>query len=390
MDWTQRKPCFVTTSPGLPPYLAEELKALGFEATARATGVETAASLAETMGLNLRLRTALNVLFQVGDFRCGSPDDLYAQTLALDWDEMISPDEYLSVVSRVDTPSVNNSMYPSLKVKDAVVDQIAQRRGRRPNAGSQRDAVVLNLHWVGPRARLYLNTSGRKLSDRGYRRIPHKAPLRETLAAGILMAAGYDASKPLVSPMCGSGTFAIEAALMAQNRAPGLLRADFGLTHLMDFDRTAWEALRKAAHREATRHRPAPIIATDIDPKAVDAARKNAVTAGVDHLIEFKVCDFADTPVPPGPGVLVVNPEYGERVGDRRELGATYKRLGDFFKQRCPGYTAYLFTGARELEKQVGLRPRRRIPMQNARIECRLLEYELYEGTRKGRPRNSA
>ena len=363
--------------------------ALGFKATPRATGVETTASLAETMSLNLRLRTALNVLFQVGDFACDSPEDLYRQTLALDWDEMISPDEYLSVVSRVETPSVNNSMYPSLKVKDAVCDQITQRRGRRPNAGSQRDAVVLNLHWVGPRARLYLNTSGQKLSDRGYRRIPHKAPLRETLAAGLLMAAAYDASKALVAPMCGSGALAIEAALMAQNRAPGLLRSDFGFAHLMDFDRTAWEALRKAAHHETTRRRPAPIVATDRDREAVDAARKNAATAGVDHMIEFKVCDFAETPVPPGPGVLVVNPAYGERLGDCRELGATYKRLGDFFKQRCAGYTAYLFTGNRELEKCVGLRARRRIPFQNARIECRLLEYELYEGTRKARPHDT-
>jgi 23S rRNA G2445 N2-methylase RlmL len=185
--------------------------------------------------------------------------------------------------------------------------------------------------------------------------------------------------------MCGSGTLAIEAALLGLGKAPGLLRPNFAFMHLRGFDADAWEDLRKKARSAARKRFDGRIIVTDRSSDAVTAARKNAITAGVDHLMEFSVCDFAETPIPEGDGAVLLNPEYGERLGEVRRLEDTYHRIGDFFKQKCQGYMGYVFTGNAHLAKQIGLRPKRKIPFYNTTLDCRLLEYELYAGTRKQR-----
>jgi len=388
MDMKKISTVLVTCSSGLAPYLQAELEALGFKiVSSHDTGVEIKASLADTMHLNLKLRTAYNVLYLLKEFKCADPHQLYKNVSQLPWENIIPPDEYLTVISRVNTMSIDNSMFPSMKTKDAIVDRIMQKTGSRPDSGSARDNVVLGLYWRDTQCRLYLNTSGRKLSDRTYRKMPHKAPLREALAAGIIMETAYNGAVPLVLPMCGSGTLAIEAALIAAHRPPGLLRGNFGFMHLKDFDTSAWQRLRKevlASGKKLLKNKTiAPIIATDIDPEAINAALKNAKTAGVDHLIKFDVCDFADTDVPDGPGIIVLNPEYGRRLGSNDQLAGTYEKIGDFFKQKCPEYTGYVFTGNLDLAKKVGLRVSRRLPFFNGDIECRLLKYELYPGSRK-------
>ena len=350
-------------------------------------GVEIKGSLVDAIRLNLYLRTAYNVLYLLKQFTCDSPDKLYKAVASIGWEDIIPSDEYLSVVSRVDTSSIDNTMFASLKVKDAVVDRIMKKTGSRPDSGKERTAVVIHLYWKGDRAWLYLNTTGQKLTDRGYRKMPFKAPMRESLAAGVVMATGYDGAVPLINPMCGSGTLAIEAALIAARRPVGLLRGNFGFMHLKGFDAEMWRTMRndaaKAGKKEAKRNSVAPIIATDISKDAIFAARKNAMTAGVDHLIDFAVCDFAETQVPEGEGIVLVNPEYGVRLGEIRELTKTYERIGDYFKQKCGGNTCYIFTGNMPLAKKVGLRTSRRIPFFNGDIECRLLKYEMYAGTRK-------
>jgi putative N6-adenine-specific DNA methylase len=228
-----------------------------------------------------------------------------------------------------------------------------------------------------------LNTSGVKLSDRGYRKMPVKAPLREMLAAAIVMAAGYDGSQNLVLPMCGSGTLAVEAALIATGRAPGLLRPNFGFKHLKAFDENIWKTVRGEARKKIRKSIDKRIIATDIAPEAIEASKQNAKTAGVDHLIEFKVCDFADTPLPEEENIIIMNPEYGQRLGETAELEELYKRIGDYLKQKCAGSTAYIFTGNKELAVKIGLKASRKFPFYNGNIECRLLKYELYKGSRK-------
>jgi putative N6-adenine-specific DNA methylase len=183
--------------------------------------------------------------------------------------------------------------------------------------------------------------------------------------------------------MCGSGTLAIEAALSSLRIAPGLQRTNFGFMHLRGFDRSRWDTLRLQASKESTKTMNFRIVATDIKRDVIEGAKKNAAAAGVEHLIEFDVCNYADTQIPDGGGIVIINPEYGERMGTIKQLESVYKGIGDFFKKKCRGYTGYLFTGNLDLAKKIGLRAKRRIPFFNGRIECRLLAYELYEGSRK-------
>jgi 23S rRNA G2445 N2-methylase RlmL len=390
MDPGQRSIILITCSAGLVDYVRREVEDLGYQVgECHKTGLEVEGDLYDTMRLNLYLRTAHNVLFLLKRFKCGGSDELYRNVRDLSWEDIISPREYVSVVGRVNTAFVDNSMFANLKVKDAIVDRVAGKTGSRPDSGKDKNNVVVQFYWKDDCCWLYLNTSGQKLSDRNYRKIPHKAPLRESLAAAIIMATGYDGSRPLVCPMCGSGTLAIEAALIASRRPPGLLRSNYGFMHLKYFDEQRWrqtrsEALKMSKMRGGKAEcKPARIIATDIDEEAVEAARKNAMTAGVSHLIDFDVCDFAETVIPPGAGTIVMNPEYGLRLGEIEKLKNTYKRIGDFFKQKCAGYSGYIFTGNPALAKKVGLRTSRRFEFYNANIECRLLKYELYTGTKK-------
>ena len=275
-------------------------------------------------------------------------------------------------------------MFVNMRIKDAIVDRINRERSHRPDSGPRTDRTVIQAYWAEGKCRLSLSISGRKLSDRGYRKLPFKAPMRETIAAAVLMEAGYDGTRPLIVPMCGSGTIAIEAALMATHRAPGLLRSAFGVQHLATFEPALWQSERAAAQALKTKTNPAIIVASDISPEAVDAARKNAVTAGVDHLIDFHVCDFADTPMPTlndECGTIILHGEYGERLGDRDELMTTYARIGDFLKQECGGWSAYVFT-SREFSGAVGLKPAQRTPFEHGGMDCRLLRFEVYAGSR--------
>jgi putative N6-adenine-specific DNA methylase len=382
MNIKERRNILVTCGPGLKDYLAAEIEAMGFEIVSSHVGsVVTRGSFTDCMKLNYCLRTAFSVLYLLREFRCGSTEALYKQISMVPWEKIISPQEQLCVRSRVDTYTVNNSMYPNMKVKDAIVDRIQRKLGNRPDSGKDRGGVVVNLFWKKDKAWVYLNTSGLKLSDRNYRKMPHKAPLRESLAAGIIMATGYDGSQDIVLPMCGSGTLAIEAALIAMNKPAGSLRSNFGFKHVKVFDEQIWEEMRndirKTVRKDGLQKR---IIATDIDGQAIEAARQNAKTAGVEQLIEFDVCDFAETKVPEGDGIVVINPEYGLRLGELEQLEKDYKRIGDFYKNKCAGYTGYLLCGNKQLSGKIGLKASRRMVFYNGKIECRLLKYELYQG----------
>lgn len=374
----------ITCSKGIPPVLAQELAALGYPARpAGSAGVETDGDLRDAMALNLVLRTGQRVLLEVKRLRAGSPEELYLGVKTVPWEEILPADGYLCVTSSVQMEGIRDQRFASLKCKDAVVDRIKERTGRRPDSGPERDRSVVHLYWADGTASLYLDTSGEPLSRRGYRKIPMSAPMQETLAAAVLLTTGWQGEGSFVNPMCGSGTLAIEAALIGLRRAPGLLRSNFGFQHLLGFDEAAWRKLRDEARNASGRELAGRIIATDIDPAAVEAARKNAVTAGVDQLIEFSVAGFADTAVPPGGGVVVMNPEYGERMGDARKLESLYAAIGDFLKQQCQGYRGYVFTGNPDLAKKIGLKTKRKVPFWNSGIECRLLEYDIYEGSKR-------
>jgi 23S rRNA G2445 N2-methylase RlmL len=363
--------------------LREEVLSLGVPVLSQGVAsLETEGTMDDAMRLNLFIRTGQRVLFLLDEFRAQNPGELYSQLSRIAWEDYIYEDGYLCVTSSVDNPTIKDSRFANVKSKDAIVDRIKKKRGRRPDSGPERTGVVIDLYWKEDLCQVYLDTSGEPLYRRGYRKIPLKAPMQETLAAAVVLATSWNGTGNFVNPMCGSGTLAIEAALMARSIPPGLLRGNYGFMHLKGFNESSWKELLNKAKRRTNRSFPHKIIATDISPQAVQAAKQNAAAAGLERAIEFAVCDYSETPVPAG-GVVVLNPEYGERLGKLKELEGTYRGIGDFFKKKCPGYRGYIFTGNLELAKKVGLKTKRRIPFFNSNIECRLLEYDLYEGSRK-------
>lgn len=375
---------FVTCSRGVDAYLEQEIASLGFSVLAQTrTGVETEGSMKDAMDMNLHLRTGLRVLFRIAEFTALDPDALYRNINAIAWEEIIPIAGYFSITSTVETPSIDNSRYANQRCKDAIADRFMKKFGSRPNSGPERDRIVIHLHWQGDAGAVYIDTSGEPLSKRAYRKVPWKAPLQEALAAALVMATGWHDECTFINPLCGSGTLAIEAALMGLNRPAAILRENFGFMHLKGYRPEVWSELRAGAKRRIKNRLDSRIIATDISNEAIGAARRNARTAGVEHLIEFGRSDFADTEIPDGGGVLLMNPEYGERMGKNADLEQVYRRIGDFLKQKCEGYRGYVFTGNADLAKKIGLRTSRKLLFFNGPIECRLLEYQLYKGSRK-------
>lgn len=387
----QTRNILVTCPKACPPYLAAELESLGFPAISTVSnGVFTTGTFADCIRLNLTLRTGLRALWEVAAYCARDGEDLYHEATRLPWEKWIPQDGYLSIVSAIRNDSINNTKYPNLRLKDAIVDRIRLETGARPDAGNETDKAVVFLYWRDEEVNLYLDTSGIPLSNRGYRAIPGKAPMRENLAASVIAATRWDKRSPFVNPMCGSGTLAIEAALIASGYPASLKRDNFAFMHFLLYQKSEYEAIRAKLATRIPDSLPFPIVASDIDPEAVKAAQTNARAAGVEHLIEFRVCDFRESPIPEESGVIVFNPEYGERLGEERALEETYKAIGDLFKQRCPGYWGYVFTGNPRLGKRVGLKTTRKIEFYNGPIECRLLEYELYGGTRNLRKTEEA
>ena len=374
----------ITCAKGITPFLKEELLLLGFPVLSETiAGITTEGTMDDTLRLNLMLRTGHRVLFLLKQFFAHDADALYRSLSEIAWEEYIAEDGYVCVTSSVDNPSIRDSRYANVKSKDAIVDRINAKCGRRPDSGPDKSRTVVNIYWKGEDCSVYFDTSGEPLSKRGYRKLPMTAPMQETLAAAVIRATGWNGSRNFINPMCGSGTLAIEAAFIALNRAPGLLRNNYGFMHIKEFNKPLWDSLRTQAKQESHKALQCRIIATDISKETVEAAKKNAAGADVEHLIEFAVRDYSETTVPENGGIVILNPEYGKRMGKTEVLESMYKGIGDYFKQKCSGYTGYVFTGNLDMAKKVGLKAKRRIPFFNGDIECRLLEYELYEGSRK-------
>ena len=378
----------VTCNSRLSPYLEQELRDLDCPIVRTfATGVELRGNVRQCIRLNLRLRCASQVLYSLKSFPCNNPDELYSALISVPWETFIAPDGYFSVTGNVYHPTIRTVMYANVKVKDAIVDRIRLKTGRRPDTGSELRGVVVYLYWKDDQAEIFIDTSGETLAKHGYRKIPGRAPMLEALASAVVLASKWDRKSPFVNPMCGSGTLAIEAALIATGRHPGLLRNNYAFMHLTGYENSMYEKEWRLLNELVKKLPDLRILATDISTDAIHISKINASQAGVEQYLDFEVCDFANTEVPEGAGgVVVFNPEYGERLGEEQELEETYARIGDFMKQQCKGYTGYIFTGNADLSKKIGLKASRRIEFYTGKIDCRLLEYELYAGTKKELP----
>jgi len=360
--------------------LRAELVALGHAEASEGRGmVELRGDFATVLRTNLWLRSAMRVLVPLAEGSAGSRDELYGLALAVPWEEVIRGATTFAVEVAGRGSAFPHSGFPALVVKDAIVDRLRRRTGTRPDVDRVRPDVAVHLHLRDDRGELALDTSGEPLSHRGWRPRGGPAPLGEALAAGILQLAGYDGSQPFLDPMSGTGTLAIEAALIATNTAPGLGRG-FACERWASAPATLVRDLRAEA-RAKRRDPRALIVASDADPRAVAATRRNAAEAGVAGSVRCEQRDVRAL-APPGAGTLIVaNPPYGHRLGRDSDLETLYREIGDALKQRARGCTAWLLVGDPDLAKRIGLRPQRRIVLFNGPIECRLLRFDLVEGS---------
>jgi 23S rRNA G2445 N2-methylase RlmL len=374
----------VTCSNRLSIYLEQEIKKLGYTPVRIfKTGVEIAGTMQDCIKLNLNLRCASQVLFSIKEFRAINADDVYKIALDVAWENIVPTEGYFSISSNVSNETITNNLFANVKLKDAIADRFREKTGARPDSGSTLNGVVIHLYWKDEAAEIFIDTSGETLSKHGYRKIPGKAPMLESLAAGVLYATNWNKETPFINPMCGSGTIAIEAALMATNRVPGLYRSNYSFMHLQGYDSAMYEKEFEAIEAQVEEKPYLKIIVSDISEDAINVSKINAGMAGVEDMLTYEVCDFQQTTLPEENGsIIIFNPEYGDRLGEEIELEETYALMGDYMKKKCKGYTGFIFTGNLELAKKIGLKPKRRIEFFTSKIDCRLLEYELYAGTR--------
>jgi putative N6-adenine-specific DNA methylase len=372
---------------GLEAALASEVDALGAQFVAPAEGgVRFAGPIELAYRANLESRLASRILWQVAHGRYRNEDELYRLANGVDWKRHFTAERTLRVDVAATRSPLASVEFATLKIKDAICDRFRADSGKRPSVDKRRPEVRAHAYLTERDATLYLDTSGEALFKRGWRRDAEAAPLRENLAAGILGLAGWAPEMPLLDPMCGAGTIAIEAALTAADRAPGLQRT-FGFQKLSWFDGPTWQRMRQRAH---DRVRPAPpattIFASDADPRAVAQCRRNAESAGVARWIDIIEADALTRTPPARSGMLIANPPYGVRLANQAALAAFYPKLGDTLKQRYAEWIVCLFSGDPTLPKLIGLKPSKRTPLYNGAIECRLYRFEIVAG----RPRRAA
>jgi putative N6-adenine-specific DNA methylase len=366
---------------GLEALLADELRALG-AATAEPTdgGVAFTGPRELAYVVNLESRLASRILWRVGGGRYRDERDVNAIARSIDWPREFRGERTLRVDVAATRSPLRSLEFATLTVKDAIVDRFRAATGARPSIDKRAPDVRVYAYLSSDEATLYLDTSGEPLFKRGYRRDADEAPLRENLAAGIVRLSGWTPGTPFLDPMCGSGTIAIEAALIAADRAPGLSRT-FAFQKLSWYDGPTWQRLRqKAIDRVVAPTAQPALFASDRAPGALAKCRANAAAAKVDGWLAIEIADVLARPAPAPSGVLVANPPYGVRLEDAERLAAFYPKLGDALKRTFAGWHAWLFTGDLALAKRIGLRVERRIPLWNGAIECRLFGIPLVAG----------
>ena len=385
MTDTQMQGFFAPCPRGLEPVLAGELVDLGaLSVTHTDGGVGFSGSMTLAYTANLHSRIASRILWQIGSGPYRSEDDIYRRTNALDWPRWF--DAKLTI--RVNVAAIRSPLdsldFITLRIKDAVCDSFRMRTGKRPNVDTAQPDVRIHAFLEAERFTLYLDTSGEPLFKRGARKSGGQAPLRENLAAGILKLCGWTPDMPLLDPMCGSGTFLVEAVQMAHGIPPSL-RRNFAFEKLRDFDEAAWQGIKAAAKSSPALNRPAAIFGSDLYGDALKIARLNLEAAGMADAVTLKQANFLELSAPAERGVLVTNPPYGVRLGEQEQLAAFYPKLGDVLKRKFAGWRACLFTADLRLPKLIGLSPSKRTPLYNGALECRLYQFNMVSGAMRRR-----
>ncbi|MBE9223327.1 class I SAM-dependent RNA methyltransferase [Cyanobacterium stanieri LEGE 03274] len=369
---------FATVGRGLEDIASQEIISLGGDnVKADFTGVHFQGDLELLYRVNLWCRTIFRVLWTLKVVPSYDSEQLYQSVKKFDWSDFLSPSQTFVVHCTGKSPRLNHSHFTALQVKRAIVDQQQEKYGVRSDIDTENPDVIINAHIRENKCTLSLDSSGESLHRRGYRPAMGRAPLKETLAAALLYMTDWTPDLPLVDPLCGSGTFAIEATLMALNIAPGLYRREFAFQRWNNYDSDLWDDVFRKAE-EAEKDTMPIIVGSDADEDVVLQAQSNARACGFADKVKFYHQKLIDVEAPADHGILICNPPYGKRLSETEQLFPFYKLLGDVLKQRFKGWTAYILCGNKELSKKVGLRTSRRIPVDNGGIPCTLLKYDLY------------
>lgn len=366
---------------GLEPVLAEELTQLG------ANNVQIGRRMVSFTGdkemmyrANFQLHTAIRILKPIKHFKARSAEEVYDQIQKIKWDDILDVKKTFSVDSVVYSEEFRNSRFVTYKVKDAIVDWFREKQGTRPNISVSNPDIRLNIHIAEDNATLSLDSSGESLHRRGYRQEQVEAPLNEVLAAGMILMTGWKGECDFIDPMCGSGTIAIEAALIARNISPGVFRKEFAFEKWNDFDQDLFDAIYNDDSQERVFEHH--IYGYDVDMKAVNTANLNVRAAGLSKDITISQADFKDFTQPAEKSIIVMNPPYGERISTPNLLN-TYKMIGERFKKAFAGNEAWVLSYREECFEQIGLKPSIKIPVFNGSLECEFRKYVMFDGKMK-------
>ena len=378
---SNRSESFFASSPrGLEALLLKELESLGAnDVRDVAGGVAFSGDWQACYRANLWSRIASRVLWRVGEFDYRNEEEIYAAAKAIDWPKYFGVERTLRVNVTAQRSPLKSLEFVTLKIKDAVCDRFRDALGRRPDVDRAMPDVRIHAFLEEKKGMLYLDTSGEPLFKRGWRTEPGEAPLRENLAAGIIMLTGWQPGEALLDPMRGGGTLLVEAAAMARGRAPGAKRS-FGFEKLGSFDPDLWERVKNEVKENPAEPR---LFGSDSDPEALKSARRNLAAAGVERWVKLEQADILQRAAPEGSGVMVANPPYGERMGSADELALFYPKLGDALKKNFAGWRCFFFTADMRLPKLIRLKPSRKTPLWNGALECRLYEFRIVSGSNR-------
>ena len=370
----------VKTFAGLEQVLAAELKALGAESVSpERRAVSFIGDKAMLYKANFLLRTALKVLRPVAQFNIHWKDDLYNNTKKINWSEYLTLGKSFSIDSTVQSELFVNSMYASLKVKDAIADYFRETLGKRPSVNQHDPDIRIHVYLMGDYCEISLDSSGESLHKRGYRMGQGEAPVNEVLAAGMILLSGWNGESDFMDPMCGSGTFLIEAAMIAKGIPAGIYRKSFAFEKWLDFDENLFSEIYNGDYEKESSIR---IYGSDISVQSCAIARANIKNAGLSKSIEVEVKDFIFMDPPFEDAIIITNPPYGERMKPQ-SVAELYKSMGDVLKQKYAGYSAWIISSSEEGFRNIGLKPSRKIELFNGALPCSFRKFELFRGTYK-------
>lgn len=376
-------PIVATTLYGLEEILAKELSEIGAkDIVILNRAVKYNGDLAVLYKSNLYLRTALKVLKPIAEFKAFDEQQLYDGVKQIKWDQLISPHNTIAVDGTTYSEIFKHSKYVALKTKDAIADQFREKFNVRPSVDVDDPDLQINMHISEALCTVALDSSGNHLGKRGYRQEQVLAPISETMAAGIILLSGWDRKSDFLDPMCGSGTFPIEAAMIATNKAPGSLR-HFAFEKWKDFDAALWKSIKEESEKKVIPFE-GKISGRDNDEMAIRISRNNASRAGVNHIVKFEVNDFFKNEAQTENCLIVMNPPYGERLNEDDEMIPFYKEIGTKLKHFYMGCDAWIISGNIEAIKFVGLKPSRKLRVFNGPIECKLHKFQMYRGSKRG------